>query len=370
MPSPRLRLAVLITLLVSLGVFWGHENLVVVDVLRTPDNHLFYRTPPFQSDLRALRREENIDGVIRRFTDDFSRLKALSQWTSRQFPVGNPFPNYPPWNARQILRDIRSGATGGFCAQYALVFGQAAQSLGYWIRYVDLKDPDNSTHFLPEAFLPDQKKWVAFEPQTGTYVHLLDQTPLSALDVHLFLNSPRGKADRQRKVPSSINLFEQVAYYRRNNFTSLPARVAIRRTNTAIYFQFSPSKTQWRNNKDLNPDPGSFDFQIKDRMNGHWWGGRATFEKMAKALKPGEWGRLVTTMSALRHHIESDTSLSAEYIVLDETTPLELKLDIFGEAPPISLPESPPAVQWECPLRENNNISPPINTLLQNTNRL
>ena len=115
--------------------------------------------------LAELRASERIDSVVAAAGGDLDRFRKLTAWSRRQFEPGVPSP-YPPLDARIILRDIRSGFTGGFCAQYNYVLAQALMSLGYSARYVTLPD-----HELLEGWLRDERRWVCLDPlHAATYV--------------------------------------------------------------------------------------------------------------------------------------------------------------------------------------------------------
>src|SRR5579863_10541974 len=124
-------------------------RLETVYVTRLPAGDIFIFEDPQHPQLQKLREEEKIDAIVRPYQTDLEKILALAKWTSQLFPGTSPFPHYPPWNAREILRRIRSHETGGFCAQYTIIFGQACQSLGYQVRYVDLSSPrDHNGHFV------------------------------------------------------------------------------------------------------------------------------------------------------------------------------------------------------------------------------
>ncbi len=114
-----------------------------------------YDTP---QTLAALRREEKLDAQIAGCRDDFDAACRLLAWTRRQWEPGRPDP-YPPIDAREILKRIRAGRTGGFCAQYCYVFVQAMQSLGFRARYMTLVD-----HEVCEVYLPSRRRWACFDP--------------------------------------------------------------------------------------------------------------------------------------------------------------------------------------------------------------
>jgi len=128
--------------------------------------------------LELLRAEEGLDSVVSGAASDLDRATSLMQWTRRQWEPGVPNP-YPPLDARVILRDIRRGFTGGFCAQYNYVLAQSLQSFGIPARYVSLVE-----HEVIEARLPDMGRWICLDPLYDA--HYLDdaQRPLSVLEIH------------------------------------------------------------------------------------------------------------------------------------------------------------------------------------------
>lgn len=136
---------------------------------------LFSFDPP--SALMELREKEGLDAVVAGAGTDLERFHRLTAWARDQFEPGVPDP-YPPLDARIILRDIRSGYTGGFCAQYNYVLAQALMSLGYPARYVTVVD-----HEVIEAWLPDEQRWICLDPlHRATYVDESGR-PLSVLEI-------------------------------------------------------------------------------------------------------------------------------------------------------------------------------------------
>src|SRR2546425_4815526 len=87
--------------------------------------------------LRLLRSREKLDEVVSTAETQFETIVLLRAWTRRQWDPGRRF-YYPPWDAVEILDLARKYGNGGFCAQYAIVFLQACQSLAIHARYVDL----------------------------------------------------------------------------------------------------------------------------------------------------------------------------------------------------------------------------------------
>jgi hypothetical protein len=245
---------------------------VSVNIFRLPSGPIFVSEAPDYPDLQALRREEGLDQVVRAHARDFDKILALAQWASRQFKATSPFPHYPPWDARVILERIRHGKTGGFCAQYAFVFGQACESFGFIPRYVDLASPGNNNgHFTTEVYVPSLGKWVVFEAEYGTYYADALGIPLSALVLHQYaVGERKGRVFMapDQGNPSQSSQFYYFRYYLRNNFLSVPVYAARPRG----HLTFSPYRIVWsdRYTNDAphmqraipSNDPTDFDFRL------------------------------------------------------------------------------------------------------------
>lgn len=225
----------LVMLAAALFLYWYSANrLVTVYVTRLPSGTIFLMEDSRHPALQRFRKQEGVDRVVAAGGDELGRLQELAKWTSRLFQATTPFPDYPPWNAAELLRSIRAGETGGFCAQYAIVFGQSCQSLGYQVRYCDLASPGGeNSHFVPEVYLPSRRRWVVFEPQFGFFYTDGQGTPLGVLDLHEIqlglragrvLEAPAGVP----APPERIALFHSYRLYQRNNFLSVPALYTVR----------------------------------------------------------------------------------------------------------------------------------------------
>jgi len=108
--------------------------------------------------LRFLRSREKLDEVVGAGTTQFEKIVLLRRWVRSQWESSGDF-FYPPWDAVEILDLARQHGNRGFCAQYAVVFLQACQSLGIHARYVDL-----SGHFVVAIWSDDFDKWVVMDP--------------------------------------------------------------------------------------------------------------------------------------------------------------------------------------------------------------
>jgi hypothetical protein len=171
--------------------------------------------------LAPLRLEEGLDEVVAGSSSDLEALSRLMAWTADQWELGTPNP-YPPPDARIILRDIRSGFTGGFCAQYCFVLLQAAQSFGVPARMVTIIG-----HEVVEAWLRDQGRWVVLDPTYLLQVVDGEGRPLNALEIRRRLE--RGEAltvtDGHRLPESESDYrarYRSFAVWIRNDFISRP----------------------------------------------------------------------------------------------------------------------------------------------------
>ena len=145
------------------------------------------------------------------WTRSSARIKPILKefWLWPDGPPTNLQPRIPfriirPGTARSFSDRIRRGKTGGFCAQYAFVFGEACLSAGYIPRYLDLASPENpGGHFTTEVYVPSLKKWVVFEAEWGFYYVDAHGNPLSALDLHDWATGVR--KDPYREVPIQVH---------------------------------------------------------------------------------------------------------------------------------------------------------------------
>lgn len=153
--------------------------------------HLLHSDPS----LVELRTAEDLDEVVSDKVMVMERALALKSWVGRQWKFGVPDP-YPPWNAVKVLEWIRSGRTGGFCGQYAMVYLQACLSVGIQARYIEVGQVTNPySHFTTEVFLPEFGKWAVLDPTAQPHLashYLVDGVPQNALELHRALLGNRG----------------------------------------------------------------------------------------------------------------------------------------------------------------------------------
>ena len=127
--------------------------------------------------LQILRSREKLDEVVSTAETQFEKIILLRAWVRRQWESGGSF-YYPPWDAVEILDLARKYDNRGFCAQYAIVFLQACQSLGIHARYVDL-----SGHFVVAVWSDDYNRWVVMDP-TNDIHYEQEGVPMRGRDLH------------------------------------------------------------------------------------------------------------------------------------------------------------------------------------------
>ncbi len=175
----------------------------------------------FDPRLVQIKIQEGLEDVVSRGVSEVDRMRLLRDWVSGQWEESIPDP-YPPWDALTILKEIRSGKTGGFCAQYAVVLVQASLSLGWQARYLAIatrERPDNG-HMTVEIWSNDLNRWVVIDPYfCADYER--DGIPLSSLDIHNALVKNEldgikinfGNDTRERPPEENMSREQMLAYY-------------------------------------------------------------------------------------------------------------------------------------------------------------
>jgi hypothetical protein len=168
----------------------------------------FHYQDLFNPRLAKLKITEPIQDVIAPGSTEIEKMQLLRDWVSSQWEDSKPDP-YPPWDAVTILRQIRSGRTGGFRAQYAVVLGQASIALGWQARYLATatkERPDNG-HMTIELWSNEFNKWIVMDPYFCADFEM-DGVPLGALEIHNALVKNKSKDikinlgnDKRKKSP-------------------------------------------------------------------------------------------------------------------------------------------------------------------------
>jgi hypothetical protein len=144
--------------------------------IRPTDSHneeILYTSIPFEYEkfdepaLVELRAKYKLDEVVAGAASEIEKMIRLRSWLCSQWKYDPPVPNYPAWDAREILE-----RRTGFCVQYAIAYMQCALSLGLQTRFVfgkfpnvRLKGEEVSGHEVTEVWSNDLGEWIMMDPQ-------------------------------------------------------------------------------------------------------------------------------------------------------------------------------------------------------------
>jgi hypothetical protein len=177
-----------------------------------------YETAEAVADLRS---GERLDAVVAGAQDAEDAARRLMTWTRAQWEPGRPDP-YPPPDARIILRDIRAGRTGGFCAQYCAVLLQAIASFHGRARFVTI-----AGHEVIEAWLPNAERWTMLDPTYRTQVFGPKGVSLSVLEIRAAaLAGAPVTVSPDNRLPEPVHAylqrFRSPAFWLRNDLVRRP----------------------------------------------------------------------------------------------------------------------------------------------------
>jgi hypothetical protein len=172
----------------------------------------FYFIPEHwkETKLQLLYEKENFKDIP--YHGQLDLFLKLCDWTHRQWKTSIPDP-YPLSNAIDILADIRSGKTGGFCGQYAYVLADVLKSMGFFsVRYVELWSAKGESHFLIEVWSDQFAKWMILDPMENLfYVFQNSDQPANAMEIRDALLQP-GKIHARSAAIPRIDLGDKKMY--------------------------------------------------------------------------------------------------------------------------------------------------------------
>jgi hypothetical protein len=230
-PAPRRRLWPRLAAAAALagGALLVRQPIVAVLQVKNGD-FLFMKYRFFEEDsrhprLRLLRSRERLDQVAAPGRTQLEKVVLLRHWARSQWESGGKF-YYPPWDAVEILDLARRHGNRGFCAQYAIVFAQACQSLGLHVRYGELG------HFLTEVWIDELGHWVVMDPTEDVYYER-DGAPLRGreLDEAAWKGRPRGivkvrfDGGREAVTAEELKGWRGFSIVMRNNHLSDPVQI-------------------------------------------------------------------------------------------------------------------------------------------------
>jgi len=111
--------------------------------------------------LAELRKRLGLEELLAGAEGDFEKINRLRHHVSQQWYHGSPHPNYPEWNALEILDRRDAIGKGGMCIQFSIVFIQALESLGYQARHLNIFN-----HETVEVYVDELGKWVHADPES------------------------------------------------------------------------------------------------------------------------------------------------------------------------------------------------------------
>lgn len=145
--------------------------------------HFIYENPQ-EPKVLMLRRQEKLDDVLNGARTEMEIFERLTLWARRQFKPGFPDP-YPLCNGFDILKDIRSGKTKGFCGQYAYLLADALKSIGFYdVRYVEIAQDAQRSHFLVEVWSNRLARWILLDGLYAAVIEDASGAPQSAWQAH------------------------------------------------------------------------------------------------------------------------------------------------------------------------------------------
>ena len=180
----------------------GHPKEEIIDKSNSPDNTLqkvsnidtnseqekfvknFLNENKNNPKLLKLKSEYNLEQVVSKGKDKFSKMVLLNDWVYNQFKKFGK-PTYKTENALEILEKIKEGHTF-YCAHYTIVFVSTATALGWQARPVSLRFEDYprrvSNHNVAEIWSSQFNKWIMFDPTMKHYI-TKDNIPLNCYEI-------------------------------------------------------------------------------------------------------------------------------------------------------------------------------------------
>ncbi|MCF6285803.1 MAG: transglutaminase-like domain-containing protein, partial [Candidatus Hydrogenedentes bacterium] len=162
------------------------KNTIYVRTLVNPSirypSHEMYFESANAPQLAELKDTLPTNVLVRDTHGQFAEINHLRHYVSKLWYHGSPHPEYPEWNALDILQRKYRYGHGGMCIQFTIVFVQALQSLGYQARHVNVFN-----HEMPEVYIDELEKWVVVDAESvfDSYEFNTETgLPLSALEQH------------------------------------------------------------------------------------------------------------------------------------------------------------------------------------------
>lgn len=164
---------------------WDYEN-----VRHRYSSIRFHYEDPGHPRLRELRERLNLDEVIAGATGDWDRINRVRHHVSQLWHHDRPTPDYPEWDALEILDRRDRVGKGGMCIQFSIVFIQSLLSLGYQARHINV-----FAHETVEVYVDELGRWVHVDPESlfdSYQYHTATGMPVSCLEQHRYFLQESG----------------------------------------------------------------------------------------------------------------------------------------------------------------------------------
>ncbi|MHB9029748.1 MAG: transglutaminase-like domain-containing protein, partial [Candidatus Latescibacterota bacterium] len=126
--------------------------------------------------------QDDLDAIVNGASGEFDAIVKLLDYASRRWIWGEPFYEYPKWNAVDIGERISATGRGGMCIQFAAYLAHLLTVVGFQARHVNI-----IAHEVVEVWSNDFDKWIYLDPTQGVniYQYYTDTgIPLSISDMH------------------------------------------------------------------------------------------------------------------------------------------------------------------------------------------
>jgi len=215
--------------------------------------------------LRLLRKQEGLDKILLGAKNQWEKIRRLNDWAHHQILLayyGHPIKPMPIdiFNQLELLRSRKSQ---GWCGNYALIFIQAALSVGIPARCFAIWAVAGDTHTIADAWDRNLKKWITVDPYYNIH-YVLGNKHLSVYDLCKLVNKNDigGVVIRHPLFgdyitystfkPDILNYFHNFGLTMRNNFITNPKPIS--RTEI-MHWEHGKSRKKdffWKVGKHLN----------------------------------------------------------------------------------------------------------------------
>ena len=158
-----------------------------IHVTESANSDICYSSLPWEwescdrPEFQELRKQENLDEVIAGSRTEFEAQVKLLDYVTKRWRHGDPFPDYPGWDAKSILNRIDNAGGGGMCIQFNNTLAGLCMAYGWQARLVNVV-----IHEICEVWNDDLGKWIFLDADyENNYCYDPDTCiPLDMLELH------------------------------------------------------------------------------------------------------------------------------------------------------------------------------------------